>query len=67
MMRHAEADLAASTERVGTTGYCMTGPMAIWLAAEFPETITAAASIHGVRLAVDASDSPPPASTRHQG
>ena len=58
MMRHAEADPAASIERVGTTGYCMTGPMAIWLAAEFPDTITAAASIHGVRLAVDASDSP---------
>ena len=36
----------------------MTGPMAIWLAADYPDTITAAASIHGVRLAVDASDSP---------
>ena len=58
MLAHARADSAASTERVGTTGYCMTGPMALWLAAEFPEIITAAASVHGVRLAVDADDSP---------
>ncbi|WP_428122056.1 dienelactone hydrolase family protein [Candidatus Poriferisodalis sp.] len=58
MLAHARADSAASTERVGTTGYCMTGPMALWLAAEFPDTITAAASVHGVRLAVDADDSP---------
>ncbi|WP_420624809.1 dienelactone hydrolase family protein [Candidatus Poriferisodalis sp.] len=58
MLDHAETESAASTERVGTTGYCMTGPMAIWLAAEFPETIAAAISVHGVRLAVDADDSP---------
>ncbi len=58
MLAHARSDSAASTERVGTTGYCMTGPMALWLAAEFPDIITAAASVHGVRLAVDADDSP---------
>ncbi len=58
MLAHAESDTTASTERVGTTGYCMTGPMALWIAAEFPDTITAAVSVHGVRLAVDADDSP---------
>lgn len=36
----------------------MSGPFALWLAADYPEKIKAAASIHGVRLATDADDSP---------
>ena len=58
MLAHAEADAVADTSRVGVTGYCMSGPFALWIAAEFPEVVKSAASIHGVRLAVDAEDSP---------
>ena len=58
MIAHAGVDSAADATRVGTTGYCMSGPFALWVAAEFPDVIKAAATIHGVRLAVDEDDSP---------
>ena len=58
MLEYAASDPAADPARVGTTGYCMSGPFAVWIAAEFPDVIKAAATIHGVRLAVDADDSP---------
>ncbi|HAD36987.1 MAG TPA: hydrolase [Gammaproteobacteria bacterium] len=58
MLAHADADAVADASRVGVTGYCMSGPFALWIAAEFPEVVKSAASIHGVRLAVDAEDSP---------
>ena len=44
--------------RVGVVGYCMSGPMAVRLAAQFPDRVAAAASYHGVRLATDTPDSP---------
>jgi carboxymethylenebutenolidase len=53
-----DADSAADADRVGCVGYCMSGPFAIWVAAEFPERVRAAASFYGVRLHVDSSDSP---------
>lgn len=53
----AADDEAADASRVGTVGYCMSGPFTIMAAAGIPE-VRAAASIHGVRLAVDADDSP---------
>jgi len=43
---------------VGCLGYCMSGPFALSVAAAFPDRIRAAASLYGVRLAVDADDSP---------
>lgn len=55
---HAEADPAADATRVGCVGYCMSGPFAIWIAAEFAERVRAAASFYGVRLVVDGTDSP---------
>ena len=58
LIRYASEDPHADPGNVGVTGYCMSGPFAIWLAAEFPEIIKAAASIHGVLLATDADDSP---------
>ena len=58
MIEYAASDSAADASRVGVTGYCMSGPFALWIAAEFPEIVKSAASIHGVRLAVDAEDSP---------
>ncbi|MGF1596798.1 MAG: dienelactone hydrolase family protein [Acidimicrobiales bacterium] len=54
----ADGDPAADATRVGTVGYCMSGPFTIMIAAAEPDRVRAAASIHGVRLAVDADDSP---------
>jgi carboxymethylenebutenolidase len=58
MLAHAAADDAADASRVGTVGYCMSGPFALTIAAAHPDQVKAAASIHGVRLAIDADDSP---------
>ena len=58
LIEHADADAAADTRAVGVTGYCMSGPFAIYLAGKLPDRIKAAASFHGVRLVADADDSP---------
>lgn len=58
MLGHAADDPAADANRVGTVGYCMSGPFTLMVAAGIPHVVKAAASIHGVRLAVDADDSP---------
>jgi carboxymethylenebutenolidase len=57
MLGHADGDPNAATDQVGVVGYCMSGPMALMVAAS-DERVRAAASIHGVSLAVDAEDSP---------
>ena len=49
---------AASKGAMGAVGYCMSGQFAINAAAQFPDRIAAAASIYGVRLVTDQSDSP---------
>jgi carboxymethylenebutenolidase len=58
LLEHAATDDAADATRVGCVGYCMSGPFAIWAAAEFRDVVRAAASLYGVRLHVDAPDSP---------
>jgi carboxymethylenebutenolidase len=58
LLAHAADDPAADTSRVGCVGYCMSGPFSIWVAAEYPDQVKAAASFYGVRLHVDAGDSP---------
>ncbi len=58
LIAHADADPAADASRVGLLGYCMSGPFAIWSAAEHRDRVRAAASFYGVRLHVDAADSP---------
>jgi len=55
---HAERDAAADASRVGVVGYCMSGPFALWVAAEHASRVRAAASFYGVRLYLDAADSP---------
>lgn len=45
-------------KKIGTTGYCMGGPMVMRTAAAIPERIGAAASFHGGGLATDADNSP---------
>jgi carboxymethylenebutenolidase len=44
--------------RVGVTGYCMGGAMALRAAGHFPGRVVAAAAFHGGGLATDAPDSP---------
>ena len=45
-------------KRVGTTGYCMTGPFTLRTAAALPERVGAGASFHGGGLVTDKPDSP---------
>ena len=48
----------AKADRVGVTGYCMGGSIALRAAGTFPHRIAAAASFHGGNMATDASASP---------
>ncbi|MEY4371479.1 MAG: hypothetical protein RL219_248 [Actinomycetota bacterium] len=54
----AESDPAADATNAGVVGYCMSGPFAVWVAAEHAARVRAAASFYGVRLHTDAPDSP---------
>ena len=47
-----------TARRIGTTGYCMGGPMTMRTAAAVPDRIGAGASFHGGGLATDADGSP---------
>jgi len=47
-----------AARKLGTTGYCMGGPMVMRAAAAVPGRIGAGASFHGSRLVTDAPDSP---------
>ncbi len=44
--------------KLGTTGYCMGGPLTMRTAAAFPDRIGAGASFHGGSLVTDKPDSP---------
>jgi carboxymethylenebutenolidase len=48
----------AKADRVGVTGYCMGGGIALRAAGTFPDRIAVAASFHGGNMATDAADSP---------
>lgn len=58
LLAYADADERADGRRVGSLGFCMSGPFAICVAAAYPDRVRAAVSAFGVLLAVDASDSP---------
>lgn len=45
-------------KKVGTTGYCMGGPMVMRTAAAVPDRVGGAATFHGGGLVTDAEDSP---------
>ena len=47
-----------TARRIGTTGYCMGGPMTMRAAAAVPDRIGAGASFHGGGLATDDDNSP---------
>ncbi|MFN8023024.1 MAG: dienelactone hydrolase family protein [Acidimicrobiales bacterium] len=58
LLAHAEADPAASTERFGAVGFCMSGGLTLAIAKAYPGRMQAAASIHGAWLVRDSDDSP---------
>jgi len=54
-----DAQSAVDTnKKMGTMGYCMTGPFTMRTAAEFPDRVGAGASFHGGGLVTDKPDSP---------
>ena len=56
---YLDAQSAVDTNRkIGTTGYCMGGPITMRTAAAVPERVGAGASFHGGRLVTDGADSP---------
>ena len=58
LIDHVQHEESADASRVGCVGYCMSGPFALVVAAAHPERVRCAASVYGVRLAVDEDDSP---------
>ncbi len=53
-----QQDAVDVQRKIGTTGYCMGGPMTMHTAAAIPTRIGAGASFHGGGLVTDADDSP---------
>ncbi len=53
-----EQDAVDGSRKIGTTGYCMGGPIVMRTAAAVPDRIGAIASFHGGGLASDKQDSP---------
>lgn len=51
-------DAVDTAKGIGTEGYCMGGPLAVWSAAGVPARIKAAASFHGGGLVGDDAQSP---------
>jgi len=47
-----------TARKIGTTGYCMGGPIVMRTAATLPDRIGAGASFHGSRVVTDGPDSP---------
>lgn len=55
---------AADDRRIGAVGYCMSGPIVMWAAAQFPDRLACIASIHGANMVTDRPDSPHRMATR---
>ena len=58
MLKFVDNHAMADQSRIGTVGYCMSGPIVMWIAAQFPDRFKSIASIHGANMATDAPDSP---------
>ncbi|HWJ20961.1 MAG TPA: dienelactone hydrolase family protein [Gemmatimonadaceae bacterium] len=58
LLAHLAAQPAVRGERIGVTGYCMGGRLALYVAGHFGERVAAAAAYHAGGLATDSPDSP---------
>jgi carboxymethylenebutenolidase len=58
LLAHLAAQREVKSDRIGVTGYCMGGRLAVYAAGHFGDRVGAAASYHGGGLATDAPDSP---------
>jgi carboxymethylenebutenolidase len=58
MLAFVDAQPQADARRVGTVGYCMSGPFVIAAAAAFPDRIHAVAAVHPANMVTDRDDSP---------
>ena len=67
MIDYLDAQDDARSGPIGIVGYCMSGPFVFAAAAEFPERIKAAASLHGVKLHIDEPTSPHLTAEKIQG
>ena len=64
MLEFLAAQPEVAGTKVGTTGYCMGGGMALNAAGRFPDRVGAAASFHGGQIATDGAGQPAPAGRR---
>ena len=58
LLAHLDAEPRARSERIGITGYCMGGRLALYAAGHFGHRVAATASYHPGGVATDAPDSP---------
>ena len=63
----ADAARGGRRRKVGTTGYCMGGGLALNAAGRFPDRVGAAASFHGGHIASDGARQPAPPGRRDDG
>jgi len=58
MLKFVDTHAMADQTRIGAVGYCMSGPIVMWIAAQFPDRFQSIASIHGANMATNEPDSP---------
>ena len=58
LLAHLTAQPDVRSDRIGATGYCMGGRLALYAAGHFGDALAAVASYHGGGLATDKPDSP---------
>jgi carboxymethylenebutenolidase len=58
MLDVVDSDPAARNRPVGCIGWCMSGPIVVWVSAHWPDRFKALAALHGVRMMTEAPDSP---------
>jgi carboxymethylenebutenolidase len=58
MLKFVDNHAMADQSRIGAVGYCMSGPIVMWIAAQFPNRFQSIASIHGANMVTNEPDSP---------
>lgn len=58
LLRFVDGQPLAAASSIGAVGYCMSGPIVVWAATDFPDRLQCIASIHGANMATADADSP---------